>query len=183
MWAFGKARYPELLLLSLRWCLSSLYGCLGWDESLILVVACLTCLFTSCYILAHGYLLVILYWSLYEDSLLFYKSWYNGVYNCLNTFLYNLWNTLILISYIASCSSLGLCLMSSLPKGERLCVKLVELLLIGWLREKHDNVYLRRRACIESVRESFWVLWVFCVFELFLATFRAFYWPCRFSFF
>jgi hypothetical protein len=27
-------------------------------------------------ILAHDYLLVILLWSLYDDSLLFYKSWY-----------------------------------------------------------------------------------------------------------
>jgi hypothetical protein len=30
----------------------------------MLVVACLNCLFTSCHILAHGYLFVILYWSL-----------------------------------------------------------------------------------------------------------------------
>jgi hypothetical protein len=41
-------------------------------------------------ILAHGYLLVILLWPLCEDSLLFCKSWYNGVYNCLNTCLYAL---------------------------------------------------------------------------------------------
>jgi hypothetical protein len=27
--------------------------------------------------LAHGYLLIILSWSLCEDSLLFYKSWYD----------------------------------------------------------------------------------------------------------
>jgi hypothetical protein len=52
------------------------------------VMAFLTCLFTSCYILAHGYLLVILYWSPYEDSLLFCKSWHHDVYNCLNTCLY-----------------------------------------------------------------------------------------------
>jgi hypothetical protein len=52
------------------------------------------------------------------------------VYNCLKTCLYALRSTLILISYIASHSSLGLCLMSSLLKGERLCIKLVELLLI-----------------------------------------------------
>jgi hypothetical protein len=32
--------------------------------------------------------------------------------------------------------------------------KLPKLLLIGWLREKHDNVYLRRRACIKSVKGS-----------------------------
>jgi hypothetical protein len=38
--------------------------------------------------------------------------------------------------YIASHSSLGLCLMSSLPKGEKLHTKVVELLLIGWLKEE-----------------------------------------------
>jgi hypothetical protein len=42
------------------------------------------------HILAHGYLFVILLWSLCEDSLLFYKSWHNGVYNYLNTCLYTL---------------------------------------------------------------------------------------------
>jgi hypothetical protein len=36
-------------------------------------------------ILAQSYLLVILLWSLCDDSLLFYKSWHNGVHNCLNT--------------------------------------------------------------------------------------------------
>jgi hypothetical protein len=41
-------------------------------------------------ILAHGYLLVIRLWSLCEDSLLFCKSWHNGVHNCLNTCLYAL---------------------------------------------------------------------------------------------
>jgi hypothetical protein len=53
----------------------------------MLVVAWLTCLFTSCYILAHGYLLVILYWSPCEDSLLFSKSWHNDVYNLLKYLL------------------------------------------------------------------------------------------------
>jgi hypothetical protein len=166
MWAFDKARYHELLLLLLRWCLASLYVCFSWDKSLMLVVACLTCLFTSCYILAHGDLLVILYWSLCEDSFLFCKYWHNDVYNCLNC-LYALWSTLILISCIASCSSLDLCLMSSLSKGERLCTKLVELLLIGWLREKHDNVYLRERACIESVK-GVWFRGSFEFCELFV---------------
>jgi hypothetical protein len=32
--------------------------------------------------------------------------------------------------------SLELCLMSSLPKGESICTQLIELLLIGWLREE-----------------------------------------------
>jgi hypothetical protein len=48
-------------------------------------------------------------------------------YSCLNTCLYTLWSTLILISCIASPASLGLCLMSSLPMGERMSTKLVEL--------------------------------------------------------
>jgi hypothetical protein len=39
-------------------------------------------------ILAHGYLLVISYWDLYVDSLLFCKSWHNDGYNCLITYLY-----------------------------------------------------------------------------------------------
>jgi hypothetical protein len=41
-------------------------------------------------ILDHGYLLVILLWSLCEDSLFFCKSWHSGVHNCLNTCLYAL---------------------------------------------------------------------------------------------
>jgi hypothetical protein len=53
--------------------------------------------------LAHGYLLVILWWSLYVDSLLFYKSLHDDVYNYLNTCLYALWSTLILnLIYIIS---------------------------------------------------------------------------------
>jgi hypothetical protein len=40
----------------------------------MLVVVCLTCFIHLMSILAHGYLLVILLWSLCEDSLLFYKS-------------------------------------------------------------------------------------------------------------
>jgi hypothetical protein len=54
----------------------------------MLVVACLTCFIHFMLILAHGYLLVILLWSLYVDSLLFCMSWDNGVHNCLNTCLY-----------------------------------------------------------------------------------------------
>jgi hypothetical protein len=41
-------------------------------------------------ILAHGYLLVILLWSLYVDSLLFYESWHGDGYNCSNICLYAL---------------------------------------------------------------------------------------------
>jgi hypothetical protein len=32
--------------------------------------------------------------------------------------------------------------------------KLIELLLIGWMRRNVMNDYLRGRACIKSVRES-----------------------------
>jgi hypothetical protein len=41
-------------------------------------------------ILAQGYLLVILLWSSCMDSLLFCKSWHNGVHKYLNTSLYDL---------------------------------------------------------------------------------------------
>jgi hypothetical protein len=52
-------------------------------------------------------------------------------------------------------SSLGLCLMSSLPKGESMCTKLVELFANRVVERRNMiNDYLRWRACIESVRES-----------------------------
>jgi hypothetical protein len=54
----------------------------------MLVVACLTYLFTLCYILAHDYLIVIMYWSPFKDSLLFCKYWHTDVYNYLSTCLY-----------------------------------------------------------------------------------------------
>jgi hypothetical protein len=57
----------------------------------MLVVHLLNLLIHFMLILAHGYLLVILLWSLCEDSLLFFcKSWHNDVYNFLNTSLYAL---------------------------------------------------------------------------------------------
>jgi hypothetical protein len=46
-------------------------------------------------ILAHGYLLVILLWSPYVDSLLFCKSWPGDGYNWSNACLYALRSTLI----------------------------------------------------------------------------------------
>jgi hypothetical protein len=55
---------------------------------LMLMVHLLNLLIHFMLILAHGYLLVILLWSPCENSLLFYKFWYNGVYNSLNTCLY-----------------------------------------------------------------------------------------------
>jgi hypothetical protein len=46
----------------------------------MLVVACLMCFIHFMLILAHGYILVILLWSLCVDSLLFCKSWYGDGY-------------------------------------------------------------------------------------------------------
>jgi hypothetical protein len=102
--------------------------------------------------------------SLWGFTLVFASLSIMVVYNCLNTYLYILWNTLILISCIASHSSLSLCLMSSLPKEESLCTKLIErrntimsiyggeiVHRVGW-EKKHDNVCLSGRACIEMVR-------------------------------
>jgi hypothetical protein len=94
--SFAKARYLKLSLLLLRWCVASLYACCGWDRTLILVVAYLTWFIHFMLILAHGYLLVILLWSPYVDSLLFCKYWHGDGYNCLNTCVYALWSTLIL---------------------------------------------------------------------------------------
>jgi hypothetical protein len=161
MWAFDKARYSKLLLLLLRLCLASLYMLVLIEICVLIFVVHLLIHFIL--ILVHGYLLVILWWSLYVDLLSFCKSWHDDGYNCLNTYLYTLWSTLILISCISSHSSLSLCLMSSLPKRERMCTKWVELLLIEWLREENMiNSYLRGRDYIESVRgswfqEEFWV--------------------------
>jgi hypothetical protein len=42
----------------------------------MLVVACLTCFIHFMLIFSHGYLLVIMLWSLCKDSLLFCKSWH-----------------------------------------------------------------------------------------------------------
>jgi hypothetical protein len=153
MWVFGKARFPELLLLLLRWCLESIYACFGWDGSLMLVVAYLTCLFTSCHILDHGYLLVILYWSPCEDSLLFCKSWHHDVYYCLNTCLYALWSTLIL-GLMHSISFFSQFVFDEfIAKGGEYGHK------VGWTlvnrvveRRNMINIYLRGRASIESVR-------------------------------
>jgi hypothetical protein len=56
---------------------------------------------------------------------------------------------------MTSCSSLGLCLMNSLSKGENMGTKLVELFANRVIeRTNMINDYLRGRACIESVRGS-----------------------------
>jgi hypothetical protein len=56
----------------------------------MLVMAYLMCFIHFMHILAHGYFLVVLLWSLYVDSLLLCKSWHGDRYNCLNTCLYAL---------------------------------------------------------------------------------------------
>jgi hypothetical protein len=59
------------------------------------------------------------------------------------------------ISCITSHFSLSLCLMSSLPKGESMRTKLVELFANRVVERRNMiNVYLRERACIERVRRS-----------------------------
>jgi hypothetical protein len=78
-------------------------------------------------------------------------------------------------------------LMSSLPKGESMGTKLVELFANRVVERRNMiNVYLRERACIESVRGvDSWgvqILGFSCSFYG-LTAFRAFYWPCSFSFF
>jgi hypothetical protein len=59
------------------------------------------------------------------------------------------------ISCIASHSSLSLYLMSSLLKGESIGTKLVEPFANRVVERRNMiKVYLRGRACFESVRES-----------------------------
>jgi hypothetical protein len=115
-----------------------IYACLGWDRSLYACGGLLNLLihfisYLSSWILVCCLVMV----SLWRFILVFANLGIMVVYSCLNTCMYILWNTLIWISCIASHSSLGLCLMNSLSKGERLCRKLVELLLTGWLREQN----------------------------------------------
>jgi hypothetical protein len=150
-------------------------------------------------ILAHDYLLVILLWSPCEDSLLFCKSWYNGVHNCSNTWLYALWSTLMLIlmhnislfswfvfdEFIAKVGEYGH------KVGRTLANRMVE-------RRNMINDYLRGRACIESVRGSWFrgsidfvllcSFWAFalslrfsCSSELFLTLICHFAWLYHFS--
>jgi hypothetical protein len=95
-----------------------IYTCLHWDrifyscdDLLNLLIHFIS--YLSSWLLAC-YLVMVFLWG---STLVFASLGIMVVYNCLNTWLYFLWSTLILISCIASHSSLGLCLMSSLPKG------------------------------------------------------------------
>jgi hypothetical protein len=115
-------------------------------------------------ILAHGYLLVILLWSLCKNSLLFYKSWYNGVHNCLDTCLYALWSTLILnLMYIILFFSRFM-FNEFIAKGEEIVHK------VGWAlanlvveRKNMINGYLRRELALRVLGgvdfKGCWVFW------------------------
>jgi hypothetical protein len=75
--------------------------------------------------LLTSYLLIVSLWGL---TLVFVSLGTTVEYSCLNT--------LIFISYIASHTSLNLCMMSSLPKGGENMDKVGRTLLLnGWLRE------------------------------------------------
>jgi hypothetical protein len=133
-----------------------IYTSLGWDKSTYAYGDLLNLLIHLISILAHGYLLVISLWSfLWGLTLIFTSLSMMVVYNCLNTCLYTLWSTLILISCIVSHSSLGLCLMSSLPMEESYVHK-VDWTLANRVveRKKHDKWLSKGRACIEFVREN-----------------------------
>jgi hypothetical protein len=110
------------------------YACFGWDMRLYVCGNLLIHLisYPSSWLLSC-YLLVASLWGFTPVSA---SLGIMIVHSCLNTCLYNLWSTLILISCKVSHASLGLCLMSSLPKGERMYTKLVELFVTGWLREE-----------------------------------------------
>jgi hypothetical protein len=79
-------------------------------------------------------MLVILLWSPYANSLLFCMSWHGDGYNCSNTCLYALWSTLILILMHSISFFSWFVFDEFIVKGESMGTKLVELLLIGWMR-------------------------------------------------
>jgi hypothetical protein len=130
-------------------------------------------------ILTHGYLFVILLWSLCVDSLLFYKFWHGDEYNCSNTCLYALWSTIILILMHS------ISFFSRFVFDEFIANRVVE-------RRNIINNYLRGRACIESVRRSwfqgeywFWAFVLTLSFsyssEIFLTLSCHFAYLCHFS--
>jgi hypothetical protein len=108
----------ELLLLTLRWYLSCLYMFVLLEIEIHMFVVTLLKLLHVCY------LLMVSLWGL---TLVFTNLGIMVEYIWLNTCLYNLGSTLILISYIASHAFLDLWLMSSLSNGKRMCIMLVEL--------------------------------------------------------
>jgi hypothetical protein len=86
------------------------------------------------------------------------------------------------ISCKVSHASLGLCLMSSLLKGERMCTKLIELFANRVVERKNminstygGDLALRVLGGFLSLSVSLLCLW--------FAAFLAIYWFCGFSFF
>jgi hypothetical protein len=74
-----------------------------------------------------------------EYSLLFCKSWHNGVYNCLNTCLYALRSTLILNLMHSISFFYRFVFDGFITKWERLCIKLVEL-FANWVVERRNMI-------------------------------------------
>ena len=131
-------------------------------------------------ILAHGYLLVILLWSPFVDSLLFCKFWHYDDYNYSNTCLYALWSTLILILMHSISFFSWFVVDEFIAKGgENMGTKLVELFANRVVERRNMiNDYLKGRACIERVRGSWFQgecwFWAFLVIFLDLAAFAVF---------
>jgi hypothetical protein len=106
-------------------------------------------------ILAHAYLLVILLWSSYVDSHLFHKFWHGDGYTCSNTFLYALWSTLILILMHSISFFSRFVFDEFIAKGGEYGHKVGRLFANRVVERRNTiNDYLRGRACIESVRGS-----------------------------
>jgi hypothetical protein len=111
------------------------------------------------------------YGLLWGFTLVFCKSWHNGVHNYLNTCLYVLWSTLILILKQSISLFSQFVFDEFIAKGGEYGHKVNKILANRvHARRNMINDYLRERACIESVRGS-------VDFELFL----LFSWICRFS--
>jgi hypothetical protein len=146
-------------------------------------------------ILVHGYLLVILLWSSYVDSLLFCKFWFGDGYNCSNTCLYALWSTLILnLMYNITFFS-WFVFDEFIVKGGEYGHK-VGRTLANRVDERRNmiNNYLRGEhlhwECQGELIYGGVLILSFCFdFEsssssdLFLALSRHFVWLCRFSYF
>jgi hypothetical protein len=122
-------------------------------------------------ILAHSHLLVIVWWSLCVDSLLFCKSWHNGMHNCLNTCLYAL-SSILILNLMYSISFFSQFVFDEfIVKGGEYVHK-VGRTLANRVDERRNmiNDYLSGRACVESVRGSWfqWECWFWAFLPLFV---------------
>jgi hypothetical protein len=105
--------------------------------------------------LSSWLLLVILLWSLCEDSLLLCKSWHGGGYNCSNTCVYALCSTLILILMHSISFFSRFVFDGFIAKGGEYGHK-VGRTLANRVEDRRNMIidYLRGRACIKRVRRS-----------------------------